>query len=90
MPPVDSTTGSVCCRESFSALEDQRAEILPVQRPPVLSAGGDAINANINVSIFSSQHLGSTPSTPEVPSKMPRELSWKTGAAYTFSTGQST
>jgi len=38
----------------------------------------DAINANINISIFSSQHLGSTPSTPEVPSKMPRELSWKT------------
>jgi hypothetical protein len=39
MPPVYSTTGSVCFPGSFSALGDQRAEILPVQRPPVLSAG---------------------------------------------------
>jgi hypothetical protein len=40
MPPVDSTTGSVCCPQSFSALGDQRAEILPVQRPPALAVGG--------------------------------------------------
>ena len=40
MPPVYSTTGSACCSRSLSALGDQRAEILPVQRPPVLSAGG--------------------------------------------------
>jgi hypothetical protein len=40
IPPVDSTTGSVCFPRSYSALEDQRAEILPVQRPLVLSAGG--------------------------------------------------
>src|SRR5258705_10271165 len=38
MPPVDSTTGSVCCLWSFSAPEDQRAEI-PVQRPPALAVG---------------------------------------------------
>src|SRR5258707_15819629 len=40
MPPVDSTTSSVCCPRSFSALGDQRAEILPVQRPPALAVGG--------------------------------------------------
>ena len=40
MPPVDSTTGWVCCLWSFSASEDQRAEILPVQRPPALAVGG--------------------------------------------------
>jgi hypothetical protein len=40
MPPFDSTTGSVCCPRSFSALGDQRAEILPVQRPPALAGGG--------------------------------------------------
>src|SRR6202008_1975609 len=40
MPPVDSTTGSVCCPRSFSALRDQRAEILPVQRPPARAVGG--------------------------------------------------
>ena len=39
MPPVDSTTGSVCCPRSFSALGDQRAEILPVQRPPAAVGG---------------------------------------------------
>ena len=31
MPPADSTTGLACCLRSFSALGDQRAEILPVQ-----------------------------------------------------------
>src|SRR5262249_20503017 len=40
MPPVDSTTGSACCSRSFSALGDQRAEILPVQRPPALASSG--------------------------------------------------
>jgi hypothetical protein len=40
MPPVDSTTGLVCFLRSFSAPEDQRAEILPVQRPPALADGG--------------------------------------------------
>ena len=83
MPPVYSTTGSACCRESFSALGDQRAEILPVQRPPVLSAGGDAINANINVSIFSSQHLGSAPlhqgCLPKCPENFPGKLGEDTG-----------
>ena len=40
IPPVDSTTGSVCCLWSFSALGDQRAEMLPVERPPALAVGG--------------------------------------------------
>ena len=39
MPPADSTTGLACCPRSFSALGDQRAEILPVQRPPTLAVG---------------------------------------------------
>jgi hypothetical protein len=39
MPPADSTTGLACCLRNFSALGDQRAEILPVQRPPTLAVG---------------------------------------------------
>ena len=39
MPPADSTAGLACCLRSFSALGDQRAEILPVQRPPTLAVG---------------------------------------------------
>jgi hypothetical protein len=39
MPPAHSTTGLACCLWSFSALGDQRAEILPVQRPPTLAVG---------------------------------------------------
>jgi hypothetical protein len=39
MPSADSTTGLACCLRSFSALGDQRAEILPVQRPPTLAVG---------------------------------------------------
>jgi dienelactone hydrolase len=39
MPPADLTTGSACCSGRFSALEDQRAEILPVQRSPTLVVG---------------------------------------------------
>ena len=77
MPPVDSTTGWVCCPRSFSALGDQRAEILPVQRPPALAVGGrlyDAINANINVSIFFSQHHGSAPLTSRCLPKCPENF----------------
>ena len=43
MPPDDSTTGLDCCLWSFSALGDQRAEILPVQRPPTLAVGADVV-----------------------------------------------
>ena len=80
MPPVDSTTGSACFPWNFSALRDRRAGILPVPRPPVLSAGGRCVTRLTRILMFpffSSQHLGPAPPTPEVPSKMPRELSWK-------------
>jgi len=40
MPLADSTTGLACYPLSFSALGDQRAEILPVPRPPALAVGG--------------------------------------------------
>jgi hypothetical protein len=43
MPPVDSATDSAGYPRSFSALGDQRAEILPVLRPPVLAVGGRCI-----------------------------------------------
>jgi hypothetical protein len=51
-PPVDSTTGSVCCPRSFSALEDQRAEILPVQRPPALAVGGRCMMRLMRILMF--------------------------------------
>jgi len=66
MPPVDLTNGLACCPGSFSALEDQRAEILPVRRPPVLSAGGRCtmrLTRILMFPFFSSQHLGSAPPT---------------------------
>ena len=37
-PPAGST-GLICYPRSFSALGAQRAEILPVQRPPALVVG---------------------------------------------------
>jgi hypothetical protein len=40
IPPADSTTCLAWCPRSFSAPEEQRAEILPVQRPPALAVGG--------------------------------------------------
>src|SRR6516162_5737190 len=40
MPPVDWTTGSAGRPRGFSAREDQRAETLPVQRPPPAFAVG--------------------------------------------------
>ena len=52
MPPVDSTTGSVCCPRSFSALGDQRAEILPVQRPPALAVGGRCMTRLTRILVF--------------------------------------
>src|SRR6516165_627065 len=80
MPPVDSTTGSVCFQWNFSALEDQRAEIFPVQRPPVLSAGERCMMRLTRILMFPFFPLSILDQLPlhEVPSKMPRELSWKT------------
>ena len=52
MPPVDSTTGSVCCPWSFSALEDQRAEIFLVQRPPAFALDGRCMMRLTRILIF--------------------------------------
>jgi hypothetical protein len=79
MPPVDSTTGSVCCPRSFSALGDQRAEILPVQRPPALAVGGRCMMRLTRILMFPFFSLSIMDQLPyiEVPSKMPREPAWK-------------
>ena len=82
MPPVDSTTGSVCFQWNFSALEDQRAEILPVQRPPARAVGGRCMMRLTRLLMFPIYFLSASwISSPyiEVPSKMPRELAWKLG-----------
>jgi hypothetical protein len=52
MPPVDSTTGSACFPWSFSALADQRAGILPVQRQPTLAVGRRCMMRLTRISIF--------------------------------------
>ena len=79
MPPVDSTTGSVCCLWSFSALGDQRAEMLPVERPPAFAVGGRCMMRLTRILMFPFFLSASWISAPyiEVPSKMPRELLWK-------------
>ena len=79
MPPADSTTGLACCLRSFSALGDQRAETLPVQRPPTLVVGERCMMRLTQILIFPFFLSASWISCPyiEVPSKMPRELAWK-------------
>jgi hypothetical protein len=52
MPPADSTTGLVCYPRSFSALGDQRAEILPVQRPPTLVVGAHGMMRLTRILMF--------------------------------------
>jgi hypothetical protein len=52
MPPADSTTGLVCYLRSFSALEDQRAEILAVQRPPTLVVGAHCMMRLTRILMF--------------------------------------
>ena len=58
MPPADSTTGLVCYPRSFSALGDQRAEILPVQRPPALAVGARYMLRLAQILIFPFFPLG--------------------------------
>jgi hypothetical protein len=52
MPPADSTTGLACCLWSFSAVGDQRAEILPVQLSPTLAVGGHYMMRLARILIF--------------------------------------
>jgi hypothetical protein len=58
MPPADSTTGLACCLRNFSALGDQRAEILPVQRPPALAVGARYMLRLAQILIFPFFPLG--------------------------------
>jgi hypothetical protein len=92
MPPVDSTTGSVCFPRSFSALEDQRAEILPVQRPPVLSAGGRCTMRLTRILMFPFFSLSILDQLPLHRGAFhnAQKTSLETGAGYTRLTGQST
>ena len=61
MTSADPTIGLVCCLRSFSALGDQRAEILPVQRSPTLAVGECYMMRLTRISMFPffSQHHGS-------------------------------
>ena len=52
MPPANSTSGLACCPRFFSALGDQRAEILPVQQPPALAVGGRCMMRLRRILIF--------------------------------------
>ena len=52
VPPVDSTTGSAGRPRSFSARGDQRAETLPVQRPPAFAVGGHCMMRLMQILIF--------------------------------------
>ena len=84
MPPADSTIGLVCYPRSFSALRDQRAEILPVQRPPALAVGGRCMTRLTRILMFPfffSRHHGSAPPTsrclPKCPENFLGNLSWR-------------
>src|SRR5262249_50636950 len=77
MPPVDSTTGSGCCPRSFSALGDQGAEVLPVQRPRALAVSVRhmmRLRRKLKFPFSFSQHHGSVTLYIEAPSTMPRKL----------------
>ena len=81
MPPADLTTGSACCSGRFSALEDQRAEMLPVQRSPTLVVGAPHCMMQLmQISMFPFlvplSILDQLPQSRRLP-KMPRELLWK-------------
>jgi hypothetical protein len=92
MPPVDSTAGLDCCPRSFSALGDQRAEILPLQRPPVLSAGGRCTMRLTRILMFPFFSLSILDQLPLHRGAFhnAQKTSLETGAGYTRLTGQST
>src|SRR6516225_1246991 len=52
MPPVDYSTGSACCPRNYSALGDQRAEILPVQGPHTLPVSARRMMRLARILIF--------------------------------------
>ena len=94
MPPADSTTGLACCLRSFSALADQKAEILPVQRPPTLAVAERYMMRLTRILMFPffSQHHGSAaPKLRCLPKCHAQRTSLETFVGgYTRLTGQST
>jgi hypothetical protein len=92
MPPVDSTTGSVCFPRSFSALADQRAGILPVQRRPTLAVGRRCMLRLTRISMFPFFSLSITDWFPLHRGAFhnAQRTSLETGPEYSCRTGQST
>ena len=64
MPPVDYSAGSACYLRNFSALGDQRAEILPVQRPRTLSLSARRMMRLTRILIFPYFSLSITDQLP--------------------------
>jgi len=61
MPPVDYSTGSACCPRNYSALGDQRAEILPVQGPHTLPVSARRMMRLARILIFPFFSLSTRP-----------------------------
>ena len=87
MPPADWTTGLACSSRSFSALGDQRAEILPVQRPPARAVGGRCMMRLTRLLMFPIYFLSaswiSSP-TPRCLPKCPENLLGNLGRIRAF------
>ena len=64
MPPADYSAGSACYLRNFSALGDQRAEILPVQRPRTLSLSARRMMRLTRILIFPYFSLSITDQLP--------------------------
>ena len=92
MPPVDSTTGSICFPRNFPAPADQRAGILPVQRRPTLAVGRRCMMRLTRISVFPFFSLSITDWFPLHPRCLPQcpEKFLGSWGGYTCLTGQST
>ena len=93
MPPADYSAGSACYLRKFSALGDQRAEILPVQRPRTLYLSARRMMRLTRILIFPYFSLSITDQLPPTSrgfSAMPRKTLMETRKGYTALTGQST
>ena len=64
MPPADYSVGSACYLRNFSALGDQRAEILPVQRPRTVSLSARRMMRLTRILIFPYFSLSITDQLP--------------------------
>ena len=93
MPPVDYSAGSACYLRNFSALGDQRAEFLPVQRPRTLSLSARRMMRLTRTLIFPYFSLSITDQLPPTSRgfpQCPEKLSLETRKGYMALTGQST